>query len=695
MKTIITSLIAFVFMGITAMHGQIDRSKQPTAGPAPTINIGKPQTFTLKNGLKVMVVENHKLPRVSINLRLDNPLIVSGNKAGVEELTGAMLGKGTTSISKDDFNEEVDYMGANLNLSAHGGFASGLSKYFERLVVLMADAAMHPDFTQEEFDKEKDKLIEGIKSEEKNVKTAANRVKNLLAYGKNHPYGEYVSAKTATSVSLADVSAHYQNYFVPDNAYLVIIGDIKFKDVKKIVTKNFKKWQHGIAPAISFPAAKNVQYTQVNFVDMPDAVQSEIAVVNTVDFKMNDTDYHAALIANKIYGGSFNSMLNLNLREAHGWTYGARSSFRADRDAKALFSASTSVRNAVTDSAVVETLKELNNIRTINVTEKQLANVKSKYLGDFVLAMEKPQTIARYALNIETNKLPADFYETFLKKINAVTIADVKRVANKYFLANNLRIVIAGKGSDAADALETITYNGKKLPVSYFDKYGNATKKPVFSKPIPTGVTAQTIVDAYITAIGGADAVKNVNTVSHLGSMNAMGQSMSVLIKKMSPNKTAMEISHPQMGLVMKQAFNGETGYAEQMGMKQTMPANEIAEAKAKNALFEELSLDMNTTTLESLTSLDGKDVFVLKITGDAAPIYRYYDAKTGLLTKVETTKEAQGKQFAITTLYGEYTDVDGVKFPLEMTTKQGPQTFKMTFTDILVNKNITAADFN
>ena len=134
MKTKILSLIALVFMSISTMHGQIDRSKQPTAGPAPKINVGKATSFTLSNGLKVMVVENHKLPRVSLNLRLDNPSVLDGDKAGVSELTGAMLGKGSKTITKDAFNEEVDYMGANLNLGAQGGFASGLSKYFDRLV---------------------------------------------------------------------------------------------------------------------------------------------------------------------------------------------------------------------------------------------------------------------------------------------------------------------------------------------------------------------------------------------------------------------------------------------------------------------------------------------------------------------------------------------------------------------------------
>jgi len=695
MKTKILSLIALVFMSITTLQAQIDRSIQPAPGPAPKINIGKPQSFTLSNGLKVMVVENHKLPRVSLNLRLDNPPVVDGRKAGVSDLTGAMLGKGSKTITKDVFNEEVDYMGASINLGAGGGFATSLSKYFNRLVTLMADASINPNFTQEEFDKEKAKSLENIKNDEKSIKAISSRVKHLLAYSKNHPYGEYVSKETINNVTLADVNKHYQNYFVPDNAYLVVIGDVKFDTVKEVVTEHFSNWRKGLAPSISIPNAKNVQFTQVNFIDMPDAVQSEITVMNTVNFKMNDSDYHAALIANKILGGgSLESMLNQNLREAHGWTYGAGSSLKADKDTQSLFTASTSVRNAVTDSAVVEILKEINNIRTKEISAEKLKDIKAQYLGEFVLRMEKPETISRYALNIELNKLPKNFYETFLEKINEVTIADVKRVASKYFLSNNSRIVIAGKGSDVVESLEKIMYNGKKIPVKYFDTYGNSTTKPVFSKPLPKGVTAQSVIDNYIKAVGGRDAVSKVKTLILDGNMNAMGQSMGIQMKKMAPNKNAMEVTHPQMGVVMKQVFDGQAGYMMQGPNKRPMSAEDITDAKNKNVLFEELSLDMSKVTLESMTSIKGEDAYKLKVTGSGEPEFRYYNTKTGYLVKTETTKEAQGQKMTVSTDYGNYTPTSGIQFPFSITTKQGPQTFGMIIKKATVNEDVTEADF-
>src|SRR5690606_5626743 len=236
--------------------------------------------------------------------------------------------------SKDAFNEEVDFLGADINFATNGAYASSLSKYANRVLELMADGALNPVFTQEEFDKEKAKMIDGLKAMEKSVPAVAGRVGNALAFGKSHPYGEYLSEETINNVTLDDVKAHYAKYFAPGKAYLVVIGDVKPKETRKMVEKLFGDWQASTAPAYSYSDPQNVQYTQINFVDMPNAVQSEIALVNTTKLEMKDPDYFPVILANQVLGGDFNSYLNMNLREAHGWTYGARSSLGASRDRK-------------------------------------------------------------------------------------------------------------------------------------------------------------------------------------------------------------------------------------------------------------------------------------------------------------------------------------------------------------------------
>ncbi|HJY12447.1 MAG TPA: pitrilysin family protein, partial [Flavobacterium sp.] len=357
----------------------------------------KPQTFVLANGMKVLVVENHKLPRVSFNLTLDNAPFIEGNKKGVDELTSSLIGNGTKKTTKEAFNEEIDFYGASINFTSSGAYASSLSKYSGRVLELLAEGALQPNFTQTEFDKEKAKLLEGLKADEKSVPAIATRVVDVLAFGKNHPAGEYLSEETVKNVTLADVQANYATYFVPENAYLVIIGDIKFKETKEAVEKLFGGWKKQIAPKNTYPDPVNVSKLQIDFVDVPNAVQSEISLVNTVNLKMSDPDFFPAVIANQILGGDFNSYLNMNLREKHAWTYGASSSIGSGKYVTK-FKASSAVRNTVTDSAVVQFVEEIKRIRTQKVSEDVLKNVKAGYIGRFVMQVEKPQAVARYAL---------------------------------------------------------------------------------------------------------------------------------------------------------------------------------------------------------------------------------------------------------------------------------------------------------
>jgi predicted Zn-dependent peptidase len=660
---------------------------QPIPGPAPKINIKKPETFSLPNGLKVLVVENHKLPRVSYSLTIDNTPYAEGNKKGVDDLTSSLIGNGSTKTAKDPFNEEIDFLGANINFYSSGASASGLSKHAKRIMELMAEGALMPNFTQDEFDKEKDKLIEGLKTQEKSVTAVASRVERVLAYGKNHPSGEYLSEETINNVSLEDVKENYRTYFVPEHAYLVIVGDVKTKDVKKLVENLFGSWTKATAPRLSYSNPSNVQYSQINFVDMPNAVQSEITILNTVNLKMTDADFFPVILANQVYGGDFNSYLNMNLREAHGWTYGARSSIGFDKNIYSLFKANTQVRNAVTDSAVVEALKELKKIRTEKVTDEILNNVKAGYVGKFVMQVEKPGTVARYALNIETEGLPTDFYENYIKNINAVTPDDVMRVANKYFLQDNLRILVVGKGSEVIAGLEST-----KIPMFYFDKFGNPTEKPAMKKPVPAGVTAKTVIDAYVAAIGGDKAVKAVKSIAYTGSTTIPQAPMplSYSSKMDSKGRMMVELSMAGMGSIMKQVVNGNTGYMMQQGQKKVLEGEELAKMKESAVLFNETLLATKTgVTISGIEPMNGSDAYAV-VDGDTT---YYFDVKSGLKTAESSTEEQGGQKMTRVTNFNDYRAVKGVKVPFNTIMNVGFE-LDIKMSDVKINEDVSDADF-
>ncbi|WP_026703524.1 M16 family metallopeptidase [Flavobacterium soli] len=674
-----TILIASLFLTVI-MQAQ-DRP-QPKPGPAPVINIGKPQTFELNNGLKVMVVENNKLPRVSYNLTIDNAPYAEGDKKGVADLASSMIGNGTKKMSKDAFNEEIDFLGANIGFSSNGAYASGLSKYSGRILELMADGALNSVFTQEELDKEKAKLIEGIKNQEKSVEAVAGRVENVLVYGKNHPNGEYISEETIKNVNLADVLNEYNTYFVPANAYLVVIGDVKFKEVKKSVEKLFGSWKKAAAPAVSYTDPKDVQYTQINFIDMPNAVQSEISLVNVSNLKMTDPDYFAVLLANQVLGGDFNSYLNMNLREAHGWTYGARSSIRGNKYV-GKFTANTQVRNAVTDSAVVEFFKEIKKIRTEKVADDMLKNVKAGYVGNFVMQIQKPGTVARYALLAQTQGLPADFYENYIKNINAVTADDILRVAKKYFHEDQTRVVITGKASEVLPGLEKLG-----IPLFFFDKYGNPTEKPVSKKPVPAGVTAKTVLDNYIQAAGGEKAVAAVKTLSYKGSATIPGAPAPVTYtsKTDAKGKFLVDVSMGPMSL-MKQAYNGQTGYINAQGQKTNLEGETLADIKAMAYPFPELTLRSNSAIqLKGIETIEGADAYAI-VNGKTTS---YYDVKTGMKI-ADMTVTPQGNS-GVT--YKDYKEVKGVKVPHTIIVNMGMEV-EVKMDEVKVNEGVTDADFN
>lgn len=674
-------LLAGLFLSASAVQAQ--NSQMPKPGPSPTVNVGKPETFTLKNGLKVLVVENHKLPRVSYNLTIDNAPYAEGDKKGVSDLLSSLIGEGTKNISKEKFNEEIDFLGANINFYASGASANGLSKYSDRILELMADGALHPIFTQEEFDTQKAKIIEGLKSEEKDVKAVSGRVTNALAYGLKHPNGEYVSEKTINNVTLADVQKDYATYFVPGNAYLVVVGDVKFKDVKKKVSKLFGSWAAGTAPAVSYSDPKDVQYTQVNFVDMPNAVQSEISVMNITNLKMTDKEYFATLLANQILGGGGEGRLFLNLREAHGWTYGAYSSVTGNKYVND-FSATTSVRNAVTDSSVVEILNEIKKIRTDLVSEEDLKNAKAKYIGSFVMQVEKPATVARYALLTQTQKLPEDFYQNYIKNINAVTPEDVRAAAQKYFSADNARIVIVGKAADVLPGLEA-----RKIPVNYFDKWGAPAEKPVLNKPIPAGVTVKTVLGSYIKAVGGEKALKGVKTLSTKSTGAVQGTPLEMTMKVSAEHKQMVEMKAMGMSM-MKQVVGDKTGYMVQQGQKVNLEGEDFTDMKASAVPFEELELqNSKTVTLTGIEAVNGVDAYAVK-NGDTT---FYYDVKTGYKIAESHAMEQGGQKATQTTYYSDYKEVKGIKVPYKVVMNIGID-LELTVNEVKINEGVTPADF-
>ncbi|MGY8919459.1 MAG: M16 family metallopeptidase [Flavobacteriales bacterium] len=691
MKNKIILLISIFLLSFGA-NAQLDRSIMPKGGPTPKISLKTPKEFKLKNGIKVLVVEDHKLPRVSYSVRIDNGPILEGDKAGVLSIISAMLGNGTTTISKDEFNEEIDFLGANVNIGFGGSFASSLTKHSDRILELMSDGIINPLLTEEEFNKQKEQLIEGLKSDEKSLDAISARVGNALSYGKNHVYGEFITEKSLEEVNFSDVLEFQKKYTNPNNAYIVVIGDVNYKEVKKSIIEKFSSWKKAKNIEYLTPEfTSNVELSQFNFIDLPTATQSSISITNNVDLKMNDEDYFAALITNNILGGGGEGYLFKNLREDKAYTYGAYSSLGSNRYGVERFKAGAKVRNMVTDSAVTQVVNEIVRIRTELVDAQLLKNAKAKYVGNFIMRLERPQTVANYALNIKLNNLPEDFYETYLEKINAVTQDDVKRVANRFFDIGRSRIIIVGKGSDVVANLEKVGF-----PINYFDKYANPVAKPVFNKAIPKGLTALDVMSNYIKSIGGKEKISAINSLVTKASVTIPGAPFApeAISKKMMPNKTSFEMKANMGGQtisLMKRNFSGEKGYMEQQGQKIMMSEKELEEAKNVQGIFEELYFTEDQLELVSINSIDGEDVYKVKVTKNDKVSYRFYNVETGYLISLE--EEDENKNIS-STKYGDYKNVNSIMVPYFMQVNAGGQELEFNFTEVLINVSLKDSDF-
>ncbi|MBS2209789.1 insulinase family protein [Carboxylicivirga mesophila] len=682
-KSVLFILALLVAFNINA---QLDRSTPPKPGPAPKVNIGKAQTFELKNGLKVFVVENDKVPVVSYTLSLDIDPLIEGEKAGYSSIAGDLMGSGTSTRSKAQIDEAVDFIGATLNTSSKGMYASSLKKHSDELLNLMTDVLYNPSFPAEELEKAQKQMLTGLKSQKDDPKAIASNIKSVLRFGKDHPYGEILTEASVEAITVDDLKSYYNTYFRPNVAYLVIVGDISVKEAKKQAKKYFAQWESKEVPTYKYDFPAGFETPKVVVANKDGSTQSTISLSYNVDLKPGHPDAIKARVMNSILGGgSFSARLFQNLREDKAFTYGAYSSLSSD-ELVGTFNAGANVRTSVTDSAFTEIIYEMERMRTELVDEAGLQMVKNSLTGSFSRSLEDPATVARFALNIEKYNLPADYYETYLEKLNAVSTADIKAMAEKYLTPDNALILAVGDVPNMRASLKKFAKDGK---VEMYDFYGNVVK----AMPLPADLTAEKVIIKYINAIGGTEAIAAVDNYILEGTMNVQGMPLSMKMYSRRPNHQCVE-TYMQGNLVSKQVFNGEAGKVVSPMGEQKIEGEMLENMKAESVMFPETQYAELGYKLELLgaDNVDGQDVVKLKVISPSGKEQTvFYSRNTGLKVK-EVSTSPQG---TMASTYTEYAEVNGIKFPKKMSQAVGPQSFDITFESIKVNEGIDASKFD
>lgn len=690
MKTFKYLFPIFILFLAACSGGKVDRSVVPTAAPAPSISLGDYNSFELDNGLKVIVVNNAKLPRVSYQITVDRDPIMEGDKAGYVSMAGDLLRSGTASMSKAEIDESIDFLGASLSTYSTGMYGSSLTKHSDELLTIMQDVLLNPSFPEEELEKVRKQTLSGLASAKTSANDISGNISNAACYGIDHPYGEQQTEKTTEAVTRDDLLSYYNTYFRPNTSYLVIVGDIDVETAKAQANKYFGTWEKSDVPTHTYPTPKAPMGNRVVFVPLKGAVQSVIEITQPVELTPGHPDAIAASVMNNILGGGvFGGRLMQNLREDKAFTYGARSSISTD-DVIGSFSAFASVRNEVTDSSITEFLYEIDRLTREAVEDTTIEFIKNYMNGSFARSLESPQTIARFALNVERYDLPADYYSTYLTKLSAVTKEDVLRVAKKYLKPNNLNITVVGNKEEVADKLAQFAKSGE---VEFFDMYG---QEWVDMEAAPEGMTALNVFEKYYEAIGGVDKLGKVSTLTEAGKMNMGPMSLDYSRKIKGDDKMVMEVLMSGQPM-MKQVINGDKGVSSQMGQSIEMTADEMVDIKMQLDQLSLLHLENYgmSADLKGIMEMDGQRVYVIDMMkeGEVAST-TYYSVDTNLQTGSETTQESPQGDMTIITSISEYKEVDGMKFASKVTQMVGPQTIEVVIDEVKVNSKISNSSF-
>ena len=647
------SAVLGLLLSIKLVAQEDFRKTAPNPLPAPKIQLGNYVQNVLPNGLKVIVVENHKLPKVTFRVFVDNPINLEGEYAGVGDMAGALLGNGTKTKTKAKLDEAIDFIGANISSNINGVFGSGLTKHQDKVLAIMSDILLNPSFPADEFEKLKKQTLSGLAQAEEAPETIASNIANVMKYGKKHPYGELITEETVNKIGLEQCRKYYQTYFKPNISYLIIVGDITPTQAFAKATQYFGKWQKGVVPKTTYPAPTAPNQTEVSFVNRDGSVQSVVSITYPVQLKPTQADYLATMVMNNLLGVDVLSRLHLNLREDKGYTYGAGSSIIPDLNV-GNFSASGSFRNSVTDSAIVEFMKEFKRMRDTKVLPEELNRVKAYMAGNYARGLESPQTIANYALNTARYGLPKDYYSTYLERLSKITPEQIQAAAQKYLLPGNAHIVVVGSQDDVAEKLKAFGV------VNYYDTYGNPIKAP--AAPALGGISAEQVIDKYIQAIGGKEKLMAIKDEALSMEASAQGMTLEMVSMKKDPGK--VKVSVTVMGNeVQSQVFDGKKGKVTQQGQSTVMGEKELKKAEGEALIFPELhyaklGYKLSYKGTEAVNGNEAHKVIIEDPQGNKETTF--FDVKTGYMVKNVEVNEA-GTQ---TTEFADYQEQNGIFAP-------------------------------
>jgi zinc protease len=456
-KRIINIVVAFLLLlSIGFAQSKLDRSKAPIPDKPKSVTFPKFQESTLSNGLNLIVVENHKFPTVFISFTFKGGSYYDEDKVGLSTITSELLIKGTPNRTAMQIANEVDFLGSNLNSSSTWDMnrltMRSLKKNLSQSLEILSDCILNPSFTEEELQREVAQMFARIKNNKTQPDYLAETQFSKVVFGDEHPYGKVSTEASLSSITVADLKNFYSKYFIPNNSYCLISGDIILQEAVSLLEEKLKDWKEkssekqkdNITP--NFPSIPKVV-----LVEKTDAVQSAVRV-GCVGIARTNPDYLKLVTLNVYLGGYFRSQLSQKLREEKSYTYGVSSGFDA-RLQPGPFAVRTSVASEVTAPAIEDILEEIKKLSTSLIPDDRFNEVKNYMMGSFPISIQTNTQVASSISNLKLYGLPMDYYDNYISNIQKITREDLKQVAEKYLDVSKLSIVVSGDNKTVAPTL--------------------------------------------------------------------------------------------------------------------------------------------------------------------------------------------------------------------------------------------------
>ena len=456
-------------------QGLVRKGKVPVSSEILKINFPRPAETTLSNGLRLLVLEDHRLPQISFQLLIpgaggyDDP----ADEPGLASFTAALMREGTATRTSSQIAQQLELMAATLNLGAGSSpeatiAGSCLTDQAAALLDLAADVILHPSFPEDELARFKQRTRATLIQQRGNPGFLAAEMFSKAVYG-SHPAARISPTLAAVDrLTREDLMQFHRTHYLPDRAVLALAGDVSMLQARFVTESKLGRWaKPSVATIAPLPEPAPVDSAKIYFIARPSSVQTNL-IVGTPAIERTSPDYDVLSVMNKIVGGGPTGRLFLHLREEKGYTYGASSALDA-RAHRGDWSASTNVRTEVTEPALRDLLEEIRQIREIPVSDEELADAKRSMVASFALSLESPAQLLNLSLTQWRYKLPANYWDRYAERVMAVTKEQVQAAARKYLAQDRMQVVVVGDPARALDPL-------KKLgPVETYDENGQRT----------------------------------------------------------------------------------------------------------------------------------------------------------------------------------------------------------------------------